>query len=871
MMKNIRKLSSILTSLLLLTAVVVMPIRTVQAGQGDPQRPTPAAPAMMVPESGQAIALKLLGSPPQAGTSAEPLQAGGDRLVNLQQNDGGWDWPLDDGNPDDDSPKNTVGPIAMGLAQAYLQTGDPDHMTALEKAGDFLLAKTNDFSPSDGYLAAQLDRVFDVTTYTQHVKTYYYDKLAAGTYDKNGGGTLYDTESYVNQIRTSRAGSIANLAAWDVGMGLVGAASCGVTTTHWISGTKAEIDELDGDEWYDVIGLAGALYGLAFVDEDYDPTAGEHQADSNLNDLADTLASYQIDGGGFTWNSGYLTPTQGNEAIQETSYSILALNEVSRTKYLTDVKGAADYMIGVQLDTGGWKNYDSSSSENNEVTGEALWGISAVYQVWVDATTGDDTNSGRQDAPFGTVQGGISLSVEGGNIHVGELGAAYTGGLTIDKSLVLIADGDVVIGPGSHGTTVSADDVTLDGFTYDGTGCTGSDSGIYVNDGVEGLWIRNGEVKNWCDDGIHFAGDITDLKLVDNHIHDNGGDGVEFTNTPTTVQIYGNAFRDNTGDGINNNSGSVTAEYNEWGDIDGPTGTNGDGATNVDADPWVFGSLYVDPATQDVREGTQCTIEIKGHAENWQGVEFVLDYDETQVSVVSTTDGNFGGDETITDTGSLIEYNSYQQGTTEWDADPDVVLTVTLETKEGFDLPLTSLLDLKDVTLGAKDGVNIFVDSVTDGELQIVGTEVTGRVDLQGRDDDSGAEVDLGAGLTYSHDPDADNTDSWGDYTITDVTSDTYTVTVAMDLYLDASAPVTVTGDSMTLSSLKLLGGDASNDEVIDVSDATIIGNAFGTSSGGTGWNANADINADITVNILDLVLMGGNYNLASSDYTWSP
>ena len=107
------------------------------------------------------------------------MQSGADRLTALQNNDGGWDWPLDDGNPASASPTNTVGPIAMGLAQAYSHTADPDHLAALQDAGTFLLTKVYNFSPSDGYLAAKLDQIFGGTTYTDHVKTYFYDQLAA--------------------------------------------------------------------------------------------------------------------------------------------------------------------------------------------------------------------------------------------------------------------------------------------------------------------------------------------------------------------------------------------------------------------------------------------------------------------------------------------------------------------------------------------------------------------------------------------------------------------------------------------------------------------------------------------------------------------
>ena len=65
--------------------------------------------------------------------------------------------------------------------------------------------------------------------------------------------------------------------------------------------------------------------------------------------------------------------------IQETAYAILALNEVDRAAYLSEISGAGDYLMSVQLGTGGWENYvGSTSGENNEVTAEALWGVSTA-------------------------------------------------------------------------------------------------------------------------------------------------------------------------------------------------------------------------------------------------------------------------------------------------------------------------------------------------------------------------------------------------------------------------------------------------------------------------------------------------------------
>ena len=105
------------------------------------------------------------------------------------------------------------------------------------------------------------------------------------------------------------------------------------------------------------------------------PNSGsKHAAASSLSDLAAVLAGYQIAGGGFAWNKDYVIPNDYNETIQETAYAILALNEFNRALYLDEITGAGAYLLSAQLGTGGWGNY-SGSGENNEVTGEALWGV----------------------------------------------------------------------------------------------------------------------------------------------------------------------------------------------------------------------------------------------------------------------------------------------------------------------------------------------------------------------------------------------------------------------------------------------------------------------------------------------------------------
>jgi len=410
-----------------------------------------------------------------AAPEDDALHLGGLRLEALQNDDGGWDWPLDDGNPASPSPTNTVGPIAMGLAQAYWNGSEAVFAAALVDAGGLLLSKTNNFSPSDGYMATMLDSIFGGSTYRDHVNSNFYGPLAAGTYDKNGSGTLYDTAGYVNLIRTARSGSIANLAAWDIGMGLVGAAACGGDTASWIDGAKAEIDELDSSGYYDVIGLAGAVFGLAYVGEDFDPTAGEHAAASSIGDLGDILAGYQIPGGtgGFTWNANYLAPGNSDETVQETAYAMLALNELDRLGYLDVITDAADWLVDFQAGTGGWTNYNGGS-ENNEVTGEALWGVHWVYieDIWVD-DSGADNVFGYGSLPLASVQLGVSLvQGHGGTVHIGD--GTYNEQIIIGSDLILDGNGagTIVVAPAVPGQFVLAESSAIWEpviFAYGGT------------------------------------------------------------------------------------------------------------------------------------------------------------------------------------------------------------------------------------------------------------------------------------------------------------------------------------------------------------------------------------------------------------------
>jgi parallel beta-helix repeat protein len=507
-----------LTVLLVGMVVVGLGVGTVW---GQMQRPTVAAPdKVMLSVTHTNVGNTNLG---KGGISRRVLSttsvssvslAGGNRLVAMQYTDGSWGWPL----TAPPTYPNIIGPIAMGLAQAYQQTGNAAQRTALINAGAYLLTKDGNFSPSDGYLAAVLDRVLGVTTYTAYVKEHFYDMLASGTYQRittPSDPTLYTTATYVARIRTSRSGDQANMAAWDIGMGLVGAASCGASTADWIAGVEAEINELDGTQYYDVIGLAGAVYGLAFVGEDFDPTAGQHAAASNLNDLAAILASYQLSTGGFTWNSQYVIENDGNEANQETAYAILALNQVNRTTYLSNIHHAADYLMSVQLGTGGWDDYPGDpAGENNELTGEALWGISVAYPAPV--------HNVDKDVYYPTIQGAVNDASAGNTILVAA-GTYYEHNITINKSLTLTGDpGDAQPGPGPSAPVVDGQDLYTDAFL--------------IANGTSNVTIQGFEIRNYATihSGANGEGNAvqawvngTDhITVTDNYMHNLDWNGV---------------------------------------------------------------------------------------------------------------------------------------------------------------------------------------------------------------------------------------------------------------------------------------------------------------------------------------------------------
>ncbi|MHB1120141.1 MAG: hypothetical protein ACYC11_08785 [Bellilinea sp.] len=150
---------------------------------------------------------------------------------------------------------------------------------------------------------------------------------------------------------------------------------------------------------------------------------------------------------------------------------------------------------------------------------------------------------------------------------------------------------------------------------------------------------------------------------------------------------------------------------------------------------------------------------------------------------------------------------------------------------------------------------------------------VTGSFSMQGRVTRAGIPVTLTAGVV-TFGPFSANTVNLlsGNFSLFNVPVDTWTVTTSQPRYLNVTVDLGKTFDltaNKGMTALELKGGNANDDEIVNVTDASIIGGLYGT---GTIADS-ADVNFDGKVNIFDLALVGGNFGLTSTTAygSWTP
>ncbi|MCC7358804.1 MAG: right-handed parallel beta-helix repeat-containing protein [Anaerolineales bacterium] len=514
---------------------------------------------------------------------------------------------------------------------------------------------------------------------------------------------------------------------------------------------------------------------------------------------------------------------------------------------------------------------------NEDCTAFAESGDDPGEVLVLSGATAADVQAAIDDAPSGTT---IVLPA-----------GTYTpvGGFVFSTPGVkLVLSAGVVIMPSSPCFTISVSDTTISGPGL----ClpSGSDNGVDINGPISNIVVQGLEISGASGgvDGIHLTGSVTNLRLLDNYIHGMSGDGLEYASGSSVSgvhEVQGNLFQSNTGFGINvANGGSYNAEYNSWGHIAGAA--SGDGVSGtVDTDPWTHAALSAvssgSPQADEVGEGAGITYTIQLAAENVTGLDFDLEFDETKLQVTSIiTNANFTqaglcAVSSVSSANSSGIISFCGSNTSEVDGAAVTVVQVVFQGLASGVSPLD--FDATDDQFGMSPGYgssnNIYAAALTDGSVTILdATSATGRIDLQGRANDSGAVLTFAVGNTQGYGPYPFSTsDAWGAISAAGVVQDTYNITVSMARYLDvtlASGKSKVVGATpATLADLVLFGGDANDDDAINIGDASIIGAQYGT------VGSNGDINADGTVNLLDLVLMGGNFDKTSAMAysSWTP
>ena len=569
-------------------------------------------------------------------------------------------------------------------------------------------------------------------------------------------------------------------------------------------------------------------------------------------------------------------------------------------------------------------------SYNNGGTGTIAWVDKATIggmtydfvlpTYWYVAKTGSDSNEGTLASPFLTIQKAVDSAGPGDTVHVMSEGGAYPGGYTISTNGLTINLNGSTIGHGSPAFTITGDDVTIQGpGVIDGNGS--ADPGILVLAGADNFTLRDIEVRKW-NDGVRLTGDVVSLKIAGNWFHDNTDDGLSLESgvlVGGVINIEGNLFKNDGGNGIDNNGDtlSLKAQYNSWGDRLGPAGPQGDGVSgSVDASNFTFVEPFMDmvpdtlAATRNVLQSQSFDVKLNVEAAKLYGLTFKLTYDPAYLTLNSTTFAYPWEDRcaALSAAPGVIDYRcQLLQPDPQQDVLAGTVATFNFTALPGSgNGPWTTYLDISHLaadTGGAGvGGAKIFVNNAgygapsvpgrditdgNDGQVNITGiAQYTGFVDLQGRTNETGAAVQVynQATKTGAVQYAGAVSTAGGSYTTSYIppnllaVASTYWLVIDRPLFLPTTkiaassfvnSKVLSTRPTTTLSTVILLGGDATDDNLVDVLDAGCIGGDYAQSPATCGGSGSSDVNDDGVVDILDLSLMGGNYN---KDFTpWTP
>lgn len=314
-------------------------------------------------------------------------------------------------------------------------------------------------------------------------------------------------------------------------------------------------------------------------------------------------------------------------------------------------------------------------------------------------------------------------------------------------------------------------------------------------------------------------------------------------------------------------SGSLEVQRTFYHDADGDSYTNNDDTQDASDDPDGSGTAWVDVPTEHDCDDGNPSVHPGATEDCANGTDDDCDglidcQDSDCPSPTADAGGPYSGhqDESVTLDGSgstdpaatIIGYA--------WWIDDFQVYAGTKATVE---------VDLNSYTVGTHEATLVVTNSIgcsDDDTVPLTATAapeavLSGHVELQGRADWSGILVMASPpGISQT-------TGQFGTYTLpVRVSLSPVTLTATIGRYLDARRTVDLVSGTLLIPSVRLPGGDVTDDHWIDISDLAMVGGKYGLTVDPE--TEAADINADGLVDIGDISLAAGNYG-RSGPVSW--
>jgi len=287
-------------------------------------------------------------------------------------------------------------------------------------------------------------------------------------------------------------------------------------------------------------------------------------------------------------------------------------------------------------------------------------------------------------------------------------------------------------------------------------------------------------------------------------------------------------------------------------------------------------TIGIEPSTANAAVNETFTLDIKitiTDSENVSGAQAYINFDYTKLEVKSITKGAAIGawaqfQSSWNNTAGTIYYAAAAMPS------PVFNQTFVLATVELKALGVTESTPLTFVTEGTLKtkvsyGGESVLDAVQNGEVTIVERILLGHVDLQGRSTPESRitllTVTLLDTVTTNEVEYSVTTDEEGNFVVSGVPLGTYDIRVKCSHTLANRKDDVVISDITTgpIDFGTLLEGDATDDNVVDIDDVTMLAPSFGKFSGEPGFIGNCDFTQEGVVDIDDVTLIAMNFGIA--------